>query len=64
MALQARKVSGAFEKRAPGQAPGGAPWVNFAGLSEHPFYYIVYYVVNYRPYLSHFLQNVIFAIPT
>ena len=36
MALQARKVSGAFEKRAPGQAPGGAPWVNFCGSLRAP----------------------------
>ena len=25
---------------------------------------MVYFLANYRPYLSHFLENVIFAIPT
>ena len=46
----------------------GGTWVNFcrvcaAGLSE-PYPIIVYFLANYRPHLSHFLENVIFTIPT
>ena len=32
--------------------------------SQSPYPVIVYFLANYRPYLSHFLENVIFAIPT
>ena len=40
----------------------------FAGYvplaSQSPYPIIVYFLANYRPHLSHFLENVIFAIPT
>ena len=40
----------------------------FAGYvplaSQSPYHAIVYFLANYRPHLSHFLENVIFAIPT
>ena len=40
----------------------------FAGyvplVSQNPYPMIVYSVANYRPHLSHFWANVIFAIPT
>ena len=32
--------------------------------SQSPYPIIVYSMANYRPHLSHFLANVIFAIPT
>ena len=32
--------------------------------SQSPYPIIVYFLANYRPHLSHFLENVIFAIPT
>ena len=39
----------------------------FAGYvplaSQSPYPIIVYFLANYRPHLSHFLENVIFAIP-
>ena len=31
---------------------------------QSPYPIIVYFLANYRPHLSHFLENVIFAIPT
>ena len=37
---------------------GGGTWVNVC----HPI--IVHFLANYRPHLSHFLENVIFAFPT
>ena len=40
----------------------------FAGYvllaSQSPYPIIVYFLANYRPHLSHFLENVIFTIPT
>ena len=40
----------------------------FAGYvllaSQSPYPIIVYFWANYRPHLTHFLENVIFAIPT
>ena len=40
----------------------------FAGYvpqaSQSPYPIIVYFLANYIPHLSHFLENVIFAIPT
>ena len=32
--------------------------------SQNPYPIIVYFFANYVPHLSHFLENVIFAIPT
>ena len=32
--------------------------------SQSPYPIIVYSVANYRPHLSHFWENVIFAIPS
>ena len=32
--------------------------------SQSPYPIIVYFLASYRPHLSHFLENVIFAIPT
>ena len=39
-----------------------AGYVPLASQSRYPI--IVYFLANYRPHLSHFLENVIFAIPT
>ena len=40
----------------------------FAGYvllaSQSPYPIIVYFLANYRPHLNHFLENVIFAVPT
>ena len=47
---------------------GGVLGLMFAGYgplasqSPYPIIIIVYFLANYRPYLSHFLENVIFAI--
>ena len=38
-----------------------AGYVQLAYQSPYPI--IVYFLANYRPHLSHFLRNVIFAIP-
>ena len=47
---------------------GGGTWVKVAGYvplaSQSPYPIIVYFLVNYRPHFSHFLENVILAIPT
>ena len=49
--------------------PGGEPtwfngcWVCATGLSE-PLPHYSLFLASYRPHLSHFLENVIFAIPT
>ena len=47
---------------------GGVLGLMFAGYvplaSQSPYPIIVYFLANYRPHLSHFLENVIFAIPT
>ena len=47
---------------------GGILWLMFAGYvplaSQSPCPIIVYFLANYRPHPSHFLENVIFAIPT
>ena len=47
---------------------GGKLGLIFAGyvpLAFHsPYPIIVYFLANYRPHLSHFLENVIFVIPT
>ena len=39
-----------------------ARYVPLASQSPHPI--LVYFSANYRPHLSHILENVIFAIPT
>ena len=39
-----------------------AGYVPLASQSSYPI--IVYSLANYRPHLSHFLENVIFSIPT
>ena len=48
--------------------PGGVLGLMFAGYvplaSQSPYPILVYFLANYRPHLSHFLENVIFAIPT
>ena len=40
----------------------------FAGYvplaSQSPYPITVYFLANYRPHLGHFLENVVFAIPT
>ena len=50
------------------EAPGGVLGSIFAGYvplaSQNPYPIIVYSVANYRPHLSHFWANVIFAIPS
>ena len=49
-------------------APRGVLGLMFAGYvplaSQSPYSIIVYFLANYRPHLSHFLENIIFAIPT
>ena len=50
-------------------SPGGRLLgLMFAGYvplsSPSPYPIMVYFLANYRPHLSHFLENVIFAIPT
>ena len=51
-----------------GAGGGGGTWVMFAGYvplaSQSPNPIIVYFLANYRPHLSHFLENVTFVIPT
>ena len=47
----------------------GVTWVTFCWgyvplASQNPYHNIVYSVAKYRPHLSHFWENVIFAIPT
>ena len=46
---------------------GGVLGLMFGGYvplaSQSPYPIIVYSVANYRPHLSHFLENIIFAIP-
>ena len=50
------------------QEGGGGLELMFAGYvplaSQSPYLIIVHFLANYRPHLSHFLENVIFAIPT
>ena len=47
---------------------GGVLGLLFAGYvpmaSQSPYPIIVYFLAHYRAHLNHFLQNVIFAIPT
>ena len=45
-------------ERGGGGGGGGGTWVNVC----YPI--IVHFLANYRPHVSHFLENVIFAIPT
>ena len=56
------------EKKNLSTIPGGALGLMFARYvplaSQNPYPIIVYFLANYRPHLSHFLENVIFAIPT
>ena len=51
----------------PEGAGGGELGLIFAGYLplafQSPYPIIVYFLANYRPHLSHFLENVIFAIP-
>ena len=45
--------------------PRGRMFAGYVPLaSQSPYPFIVYFLANYRPHLSHFLENVIFAIPT
>ena len=48
--------------------PAGVLGLMFAGYvplaSQSPYPILVYSLANYRPHLSHFLENIIFAIPT
>ena len=50
------------------QMPGGGGVLGlmFAGYvplaSQSPYPIIVYFLANYRPHISHFLRNVIFAV--
>ena len=48
--------------------PRGGTWVNVcwvcAASPQSTYPIIVYFSANYRAHLSHFLENVIFAIPT
>ena len=48
--------------------PGGGLGLIFAGYvplaSQSAYPIIAYFLANYRPHLSHFLENVIFVIPT
>ena len=52
----------------PGGGRGGGTWLMFAGYvplaSQSPYPIIVYFLAYYIPHLSHFLENVIFPIPT
>ena len=44
---------------------GGAMFAGYLPLApQSPYPIMVYFLANYRPHLSHFLENVIFAIPT
>ena len=47
---------------------GGGLGLMFAGLvplaSQSPYPILVYFLANYRLHPTHFLENVIFAIPT
>ena len=47
---------------------GGELGLMFAGLvplaSQSPYPILVYFLANYRLHPTHFLENVIFAIPT
>ena len=43
---------------------GGGGGVHVRLVSQNPVPIIVYSVGKYRPYLSHFWENVIFEIPT
>ena len=62
---QVSNLQGAFAR---GGGGGGILGFSFAGyvpLASHsPCPIIVYFVASYRPHLSHFWENVIFAIPT
>ena len=43
---------------------GGVLGLMFAGYVPSPYPIIVYFLATYRTYFSHFLENIIFAIPT
>ena len=46
---------------------GGGTWVNVSGCASGlsvPLALYSLFLANYNPHLSHFLENVIFAIPT
>ena len=49
-------------------ASRGVSWVNFSGYvllaSQNPNAIKVYFLASYRPHLSRFWANVIFAVPT
>ena len=61
-----KPVSGIHAHR--GTPGGGGTWVNFCWIcaagSLSPYSILVYFLANDRPHLSHFLENVIFTIPT
>ena len=62
-----RELSG-LQRRLSTRGGGGLLGLMFAGYvplaSQSPYHIIFYFVANYRLHLSHFLENVIFAIPT
>ena len=62
--LEGLAISSRFSKSREGGALGFmlAGYVPLASQSPYPIK--VYFVANYRPHLSHFLEYVIFAIPT
>ena len=50
-----------------GRGGGGGTWVNVSGCASGlsvPLALYSLFLANYNPHLSHFLENVIFAIPT
>ena len=51
-----------YEVGVGGGEEGGGGYVPLASQSPCPI--IIYFVASYRPHLSHFWENVIFAIPT
>ena len=57
------RLRNTWEVICPGRG-GGSTWVNVPLASQSPYPIIVYFLANYRPHLSHFLENVIFVIPT
>ena len=49
----------------PGKGVFGLMFAGYVPLaSQSPYPNIVYFLANYRPHLSYFLENVIYAIPT
>ena len=67
---KSKEEAGAIDWQLHPRGGGGGYWgtqVNAGYVllaSQSPYPIMVYFVANYRPHLSHFLENVIFAIPT